>query len=432
MSNALAIAAVTAVLKDILENGLANDAIATTLGEILITALPPDRISVGTDERSQLNLFLYQISPNRNADWLMRARPELHQSGSAREAARESLLAFDLHFLLTAYGAKDFHAELLLGYAIQLLHDIPVLTQEMVHTALNHAAEMTTFGVLSQALAAISVERLAAQLGPIKLNQEFLGMEETSKLWSSLQTHYRPSCAYQASMVLMKSPQTSAGRAKITIVQPGIEQIGTGGETEQSFLTGDPLVIRGKHLQGTITRIRLDGRSKLLNPQQVQDTQISLSLPADLSAGMHSVQVVHLDAAANGTTGAEIESNLATFVLQPTVSAVTVTAITGSAAGESVQAQDDLRQVQLKLKVKPRLGKSQQVAVLLHRLTPPTAVSYRYPLPQPGSETETLKLAAELPAGIYWVQIAIDGAFSRLPSDGITAADRLQIEIASS
>ncbi|MBD3884277.1 DUF4255 domain-containing protein [Phormidium tenue FACHB-886] len=418
MSNALAIAVVTAVLKDILENGLANDAIATTLGDILITALPPDRISIGTDERSQLNIFLYQISPNRNADWLMRARPELQQLG----AARESLLAFDLHFLLTAYGAKDFYAELLLGYVIQLLHDIPVLTQDMVYTALKHAAEMTTFGVLSQALAAVSVEQLAEQLGPIKLNQEFLGMEETSKLWSSLQTHYRPSCAYQASMVLMKSPQPSASGSitAITVSQPVIEQIGTGGETGRLLVSGDPLVIRGKHLQGSLTRIRLDGRSKLLSPQQVQDTQISLSLPTDLLAGMHSVQVIHLDASPGSAARSEIESNLETFVLQPTVLSTV----------NSVQPQNELRQVQLQLKVKPSLGKSQHTTVLLHCLTPPTTVSYRYSIPQRDSNKETLELAAELPAGTYWVQIAVDGAFSRLPSNGVTAADGLQIEIA--
>ncbi|NEQ25063.1 MAG: hypothetical protein F6K28_39445 [Microcoleus sp. SIO2G3] len=49
----------------------------------------------------------------------------------------------------------------------------------------------------------------------------------------------------------------------ITISQPVIEQI--GGEA-RSLLAGEPLVIRGKHLQGTMTRIRLGGRSKLLSP----------------------------------------------------------------------------------------------------------------------------------------------------------------------
>ncbi|NJL42069.1 MAG: DUF4255 domain-containing protein [Leptolyngbyaceae cyanobacterium SM1_4_3] len=70
MSNTLAIAAVTAMLKDILENRLANHAVAISIGDLLVTALPPDRISVGSDERPQLNVFLYQVSQNRNADWI--------------------------------------------------------------------------------------------------------------------------------------------------------------------------------------------------------------------------------------------------------------------------------------------------------------------------------------------------------------------------
>ncbi|NEQ25062.1 MAG: hypothetical protein F6K28_39440 [Microcoleus sp. SIO2G3] len=45
----------------------------------------------------------------------------------------------------------------------------------------------------------------------------------------------------------------------------------------------------------------------------MQDTQISLSLPTDLSAGMHSVQVIHQGA--SGTAEAEIASNLGIFVL---------------------------------------------------------------------------------------------------------------------
>ncbi|MDB9338470.1 hypothetical protein PN458_14085, partial [Nodularia spumigena CS-336/02] len=33
-------------------------------------ALPPDLIKVGSDERAQLNFFLYQVRQNRNVDWV--------------------------------------------------------------------------------------------------------------------------------------------------------------------------------------------------------------------------------------------------------------------------------------------------------------------------------------------------------------------------
>ena len=52
MSNALSIVAITAVLKDLLENGLVSDSITASVGDVLVTAIPPDLIKVGTDEQS--------------------------------------------------------------------------------------------------------------------------------------------------------------------------------------------------------------------------------------------------------------------------------------------------------------------------------------------------------------------------------------------
>jgi hypothetical protein len=344
MSSTLAIAAVTAMLKDILENGLANHPVAVSIGDLLVTALPPDRITVGVDERPQLNVFLYQVSQNRNADWVGRERLAERQSDdlqivgvrdfmpSKSIAKREFLytgeqasLALDLHYLITAYGAKDFQAELLLGYAMQVLHDIPLMTRERVYLALKHAAAMTTFGALSQVLASMSLDDLADQVGPIKLCPEFFSMEETSKLWSSLQTHYRPSAGYQASMVLLNRRDQTDRSAIIPssplINQPTIEQIASlnAEMLHGAIHAGDTLIIHGQRLQGTFTYLRLTGCSALLSPQIVQDTQIHLLLPPDLPAGIQGIQVIHLEAA-QGAGAQEIQSNLAAFVIQPSIS----------------------------------------------------------------------------------------------------------------
>ncbi|MBD0326353.1 MAG: DUF4255 domain-containing protein, partial [Pyrinomonadaceae bacterium] len=65
MSTALAIASVTAVLKDLLHNGLIDHDLVSSLGDVLVSALPPDRIDISeTTGNSQLNLFLYQVTPN--------------------------------------------------------------------------------------------------------------------------------------------------------------------------------------------------------------------------------------------------------------------------------------------------------------------------------------------------------------------------------
>ena len=66
MGNALAIAAVTAVLKDLLNNGLIDHNVTGAVGgNVTVSALPPDRVfAPGTQEGNQLNLFLYQVAPN--------------------------------------------------------------------------------------------------------------------------------------------------------------------------------------------------------------------------------------------------------------------------------------------------------------------------------------------------------------------------------
>ena len=131
MSSPLAIAAVTAALKDLLNDGLLNHQDLSSIGSFSVTALPPDRVTTGQNEPNQLNLFLYQVTPNlgwRNADL-----PSRNTQGARLS---NTPLAIDLHYLLTAYGSQDLKAEVLLGYAMHLLHETPVLTREQLRIVL--------------------------------------------------------------------------------------------------------------------------------------------------------------------------------------------------------------------------------------------------------------------------------------------------------
>ena len=58
MSSPLSIASVTSVIKSVLENGLVMHGATAVVGELAVTAMPPDRITTGADERSQLNIYL--------------------------------------------------------------------------------------------------------------------------------------------------------------------------------------------------------------------------------------------------------------------------------------------------------------------------------------------------------------------------------------
>src|SRR6266404_2868983 len=130
MSGALAIAAVTASLKDRLNNSLLDQDLSH-VGSFSVTAQPPDRISTGTTETNVLNLFLYQVTPNLG--WRNAELPSRDNGGSR---TTNPPLALDLHYLLTAYGSQDMNAEILLGYAMQLMHEFPVLTRAQLRTVL--------------------------------------------------------------------------------------------------------------------------------------------------------------------------------------------------------------------------------------------------------------------------------------------------------
>lgn len=193
----LAVASVTAILKGLLDNMLVRQLAHISLGDVMVTALPPDRIQVGTEERTQLNLYLYRITPNSS-----RYRSSI--SGRSEHSANQIPLTLDLHYLLSAYGERELQAEVLLGCAIQCLHENQILAQEQVHALLASIASAHGSGGPNPILELLAASSLTDEVQPLKISPEFLNTEEMLRLWSSLQAHARPSMTYQVSMVLFE------------------------------------------------------------------------------------------------------------------------------------------------------------------------------------------------------------------------------------
>jgi hypothetical protein len=191
MSSALAIASVTAFLKNLLENGLVDEGINASIGgDAVVSALPPDRITTGTDERPQLNLFLHQVTPHTGL------RPR-------ERSDRRALLGLDLHYLLTAYGAQDFQIEILLGYAAQVMNRTPIVRRDVLRSTLSTLASSDNGGIPTPTLQALTGFDLDTQVDQIEVRPQYLNGEELSRIWSALQARYRPSLAYKVSMVLI-------------------------------------------------------------------------------------------------------------------------------------------------------------------------------------------------------------------------------------
>jgi Pvc16 N-terminal domain len=199
MSNVLAIAAITQLLKDLLNDALINGDASQALGaDFIVTALPPDRVVAENPEQqaTQLNLFLHRITPNaalRNTD--------LPTRDAAGRLVCRPRLALDLHYILTAVAPEELHAEILLGYAMQLFHELAILPRETIRAAL---ASAVSGDILPDSLGVIRASALADQIEVVKITPHTLSMDDMSKMWTALQASYRTTVAYDVSLVLIE------------------------------------------------------------------------------------------------------------------------------------------------------------------------------------------------------------------------------------
>lgn len=219
MSSPLALAAVTATLCDLLNNGLIDHDLSQ-IGSFVVSALPPDRIETGNNELNRLNVFLYQVTAN--AGWRNEGLPS-HDSRNQKLRLSNPPLALDLHYLLTAYGSADWAAEILLGYAMELLHDARVLTRQNIRDALSPKSPIGVALMPPDPQGRLAID-LADQIEQVKLTPHYLTAEELSRLWTAMQARYRPTMAYQASTVLIQG--TRPTRTPLPVLTLGVKDVG--------------------------------------------------------------------------------------------------------------------------------------------------------------------------------------------------------------
>jgi len=409
MSNYLAIATVTATLSRTLAAAVGTDVSAAT-----VTTLRPD----DAPDRG-VNIYLYQVASNaarHNADL-----PTRRADGRLVQRPR---VALDLQYLLSFYGNEaQYEPQRLLGSVVRTLHTRPVLTRRMIRDTVSDPDN-----------AFLASSDLADEVELIKLTPSSLSLEELSKLWSVFfQVPYTLSVAYQASVVLIEpevTPQATlpVRERNLYVVpfrQPTIEQImSQAGEDEpvlpdQPILAGYRLILVGKQLRGEVTRVRIGGVEA--KPQAVSESQIGVGLPEKLRAGLQGVQVVqYIQAGTPPMPHRGFESNLAAFVLRPTVTA-TATNVQGDG--------DDPRSADIEVGFDPRVGRSQRVILLLNEFQPPSvrpARAYTFsaaPRNEPADPDETDSITVPISgveAGTYLVRVQVDGAESVLGFDEAT------------
>lgn len=377
MSNFLAIATVTETLKQMLDVAVGNDVPGANA-----TAVKPSE-SGG----KAVNIYLYQVGPN--ASWRNDDLPSRRGDSTLVKRPRAAL---DLYYLLTFYG-DDAHQEpqRILGSVVSTLHSRPVLTRQQIQEAISHAEN----GFLNGS-------DLGEEIELVRFTPMPLSLEELNNLWSGFfQVPYALSMAYQASVVFIEGKEIAASALPVrdrnlytvTMRQPLIEQVTSQQGQDLPIVAGGGVNIRGRNLRGDATQVLISG--KIIEPDEVLEEKISITLPEALRAGVQSLQVIHqmmMGTPPEPHRGSE--SNVAAFVLRPTISIDETTKI---------------------VRINPTIGKSQRVVLLLNELAEKSPAAYTFVLPSRSADTNEIAVPdSGVKAGNYLVRVQVDGAQSPL------------------
>lgn len=318
MTDFNAIAAVTTTIQYILQGTPTTEGISHDVTGASVTVEPPD--VAGPTKSDILNVFLYHVSPNsgyRNED-----NPARNSNGDLVTRPR---LALNLYYLLTAYAADDtsLHAQQILASGMRILHEHPVLTRDVINSAVGGTAFAGGPG-----------EGLADQIELVKLSLQPLTLEEITKLWTSFfQINYRISVAYEATVVLIDALQEPKAALPVTerlltvvpFQKPMIEEV---DPQILGYNSTAEITIKGLNLKSGGVFVLFGSTPATPQPANLSPTHITISVPPGLSTttptglqvGIMPIQVVQpLQLGSPPVAHNGFESNVVALTLAPTI-----------------------------------------------------------------------------------------------------------------
>lgn len=395
-----------------MSNYLAVGGVSNTIRNLLSDRmeLPPDvsdsdlQVTIGTpsedDDTSttRINLFLYKVTRSASL-----SNQEIPGHGHPAAFGRPPL-SLELHYLLTAYGtSSDKHddfvdetlAQYLLGSAMRVLHDYPVITEEL--------EDSTSQPILDQSL--------HGQFEQMKITLEPVSLEDVTTIWTALTLPYRLSIGYQVSIVQIESqgtrrypkpvgapPEAGPRITTVTLNTPRIDTLevkkqGTPSDEppdRQPYARiGDTLILQGGGFVRGEMIANVVGETMAASVNTDQEVQVTLADVEALQPGARSVRLVRqvtLGDPPEARPG--FKSNLAVFMLVPRVTGVNVTGGTVRVTGS-----------RLYLENKPCQTIIGDQITEAEAYTMATPAEIRFPLPT-------------LTAGTYTVRVRVNGAES--------------------
>jgi uncharacterized protein DUF4255 len=414
MSGAVAIGAVSAVLRNLLHDGLAR---RLPFSKVAVSAVAPVRpVSVhGEQPQPSVNVFLHRMSVNPG--WRTLELPAVTPGGARRTRPP---LALDLHYLVTAYGAADFEAEILLGHVMKILHEHPVLDRETIRVMLapdRPSAVPSGTGSMNLAetgsLGLIGVEA-AEHFEAVTVSPEAMDSETMSRLWTALAAPYRPSMPYVVSVVLIESTE-AADTSSLPILRhqnasheptympltPAISSV-QPLDGESAAVLGETVRLTGQHFDGSAGMVifehpRLESEITIGVGTITDDSLLSVRLPSGASADQAwpaGIWQVRLSVVPHGETAPRV-SNPVSMSLAPSPDAGAA-AITRTADGA----------VQVSVPVHPQVLPGQRVTLSMGSRS-----ALVHPLAGP-SNLLGFTLGA-VPPGKVWMRLSVDGVECR-------------------
>ena len=404
MSNALAIAAATTTLRNLLFSGI--PALDASLGDLEVSTQPPD-LARKNVTKPQLNLFLYQIVYNaawRNLDMPNQVRPG--ETGMPP-------LAVNLRYLMTAYGRGEIDPDpvnhRVLGAAMSVLHDHALLGRKEIRDAL-------------------AGNDLGDQIERVRLTPQAISVEELSKLWTAFQTQYRVSTAFEAAVVLIDS--RAPVRAPLPVINRGQQDRGVTAvaaaapvldalqlpHSQPAVRLGEDIVLAGRQLtlEGATARftsakldvavdvVPLPGAAPGTLRLHLGDSSEDADAVSRWAPGVYSV-ALRVQSAGMPT----IVSNELAVAIAPSITLGSSTANAGA--------------INLSVNCTPRIRDGQRVILLFgDRMLAPTSLTNPADTHQP---TALVFDIDAVPAGTYTVRLRVDGADS-IPVDYSGAAPK--------
>jgi Pvc16 N-terminal domain len=276
MSNHIAIAAVTATLKMMIQAEVSKDPVVAG-GKV--TALPPDKARTNSGG-NQVNLFLFRTSID--PAWRNMDPPGMRPGENGQPP-----LPLVLTYLITAYGDADDEilGHRLLGIAMGVLNDQPILSRQDI-------ADI-------KAPDPAAGSDLDKQVESVRITPDPRSQDEISRMWTTFGTGYRLSVSYDAAVLLID--RTQAAIAPLPVLERGAGD--TGPTATVTFppqidmvlppgpwgaaRPGDVVTLVGRNLAAAsaiqVTGMRLAAPVSL-QPQPGPDGALSLQIPDPASA----------------------------------------------------------------------------------------------------------------------------------------------------